>query len=202
MEEYSNNPHFEKMKCIIYAGLSDTEAKLVAWDHNSDNEYRMSMTFIQRVRFIYSEFEEKSGGDRINVTVDFRKECCIEIVYPIEEKINSKGRKGDKFSDSFRGVDNIFQLAFRTGEIWELINEIFSMWKNIGIKNQKVKKSKSLICSNSESGPEMKQLSEDMTITPWRALQGVKDEKIVQAILSRVRLGELSLEEMSEEFQK
>ena len=62
MEEYPNNPRFETMKCIIYAGLSDIEAKLVAWDHNSDNEYRMSMTFIQRVRFIHSEFEEKCGG--------------------------------------------------------------------------------------------------------------------------------------------
>jgi len=48
----------------------------------------------------------------------------------------------------------------------------------------------------------MKQLPEDMTITPWRALQGVKDEKIVKAILSRVRSGELPLEEISEEFQK
>jgi len=52
--------------------------------------------------------------------------------------------------DLFRGVDNIFQLAFRTREIWELINEIFSMWENIDIKNQKVKKSKPLICSNSK----------------------------------------------------
>ena len=70
MEEYPNNPRFEIMKCIIYVGLSDTEAKLVAWDHNSDNEYRMSMTFIQRVRFIHSEFEEKCGGDRTKVTAN------------------------------------------------------------------------------------------------------------------------------------
>lgn len=118
-----------------------------------------------------------------------------------EEKINSKGGKGDKFNDLFRGVDNIFQLAFRTGEIWELINEIFIMWENIGIKNQKVKRYKPLTCSNSKLGPEMKQLPKDMTITPWRALQGVNDEKLVKAILSRVRSGELSLEEMSEEFQ-
>ena len=71
MEEYPNNPHFETMKCIIYVGLSDTEAKLVVWDHNSDNEYRMSMTFIQRVRFIHSEFEEKYDGDKLNITIDF-----------------------------------------------------------------------------------------------------------------------------------
>jgi len=71
MEEYPNNPHFETMKCIIYASLLDTEATLVARDHNSNNEYRISMTFIQRVRFIHSEFQEKCGGDRINVTADF-----------------------------------------------------------------------------------------------------------------------------------
>jgi len=135
MEEYPNNPHVEIMKCIIYVGLSDTEAKLVAWNHNLDSEYRMSMTFIQRVRFIHSDFEEKCGGDRINVTVDFRKERCMEIGYQIEEKTNSKGNKCSKISDLFRGVDNTFQSPFRTGEIWELINEIFSMWKNIGIKN-------------------------------------------------------------------
>jgi len=135
MEEYPNNPNFETMKCIIYAGLSDTEAKLVAWDHNLDNEYRMSMTFIQRVRFIHSEFEEKCGGDRINVTANFRKRCCMEIGYQIEEKTNSKGGKCSKHSDLFRGVDNIFQLEFRTGDVWRLIDENFSMWEDIAIKN-------------------------------------------------------------------
>ena len=202
MEEYPNNARFETMKYIIYVGLLDTEAKLVAWDHNSDNEYRMSMTFIHRVRFIHSEFEEKCGGDRINVTVDFRKKYCMEIGYQIEEKTNSKGGKSNKNSDLFRVVDNIFQLAFRTGDVWKLIDEIFSMWEDIGIKNQRVKKSKPLICSNSKSAPELKQLQDDMTIMPWRAMQGVKDEKIVKTILSRVRSGELSLKEMSEEFQK
>ena len=123
----------------------------------------------------------------------------MEIGYQIEEKINSKGAK---VSDLFRGVDNIFQLEFRTGEIWDLINEISSMRENIGIKNQKVKRSKPLICSNNKSGLEMKQLPKYMNITPWRALQGVKDEKLVKSILSRVRSGELSLEKISEEFQK
>ena len=101
MEEYPNNPCFETIKCIIYAGLSDTKAKLVAWDHNSNNEYR-----IQRVRFIHSEFEEKCGGDRTKVTADFRKECCMEIGYQIEEKTNSKGSIVN--THIFRGIDNIF----------------------------------------------------------------------------------------------
>ena len=57
----------------------------------------------------------------------------MEISYQIEEKINSKGDK--VHYDIFRSIDNIFQLTFRTREIWELINDIFSMWESIGIKN-------------------------------------------------------------------
>jgi len=41
-----------------------------------------------------------------------------------------------------------------------------------------------------------------MTITPWRSIQGVKDDKLIITILSRVRLGELSMEEMCDEFKK
>ena len=69
----------------------------------------------------------------------FQNECCMEIGYQIEEKINSKGGKLNY--KIFRGMDNIFHLGFRCGDIWELINEIFDMWENIAIKNQKVKNS-------------------------------------------------------------
>ena len=102
------------------------------------------------------------------------------IGYQIEEKTNSKGGKGNKNSDLFIGLDNIYQLEFRTGYVWRLIDEIFSMWEDISIKTQKVKKSKPLICGDSKSGPDLKHLRKDMTITTWRAVQGVKDEKIVK----------------------
>ena len=82
------------------------------------------MTFIQNDRFIHNEFEEKCGGDKTKVSLEFQKECCMEIGYQIEEKINSKG--GKVHYNIFRGIDNIFQLTLRIGEIWELINEIFS----------------------------------------------------------------------------
>ena len=48
----------------------------------------------------------------------------------------------------------------------------------------------------------MKQPPEDMTVTPWRTMQGVKDEKLFKSILSCVKLGELSMDEMCAEFQK
>jgi len=50
------------MKCIIYVGLSDTKAKLVAWEHNLDNEYRMSMTFIQGLDLFIVNFKKNVVG--------------------------------------------------------------------------------------------------------------------------------------------
>jgi len=123
----------------------------------------------------------------------------METGYQIDEK---KAKDGKLNTNLFRGTDNIFQLAFRTGEVWDLIDEIFDRWENISIKNQKVRKSKPIICTNSKGGPEMKQLPEDMTITPWRTMQGVKDDKLVKSVLARVKSGELSMEEMCAEFQK
>jgi hypothetical protein len=79
MQEYPNNHLFEIVKCIDYVGLTNSEGKLLAWDHNIDNEYRMSMTFIQRVRFIHNEFSEICRWERSNVDVKFQKQCCIEI---------------------------------------------------------------------------------------------------------------------------
>ena len=56
----------------------------------------------------------------------------METSYQIDDKINSKGGKVNL--ELFIGMDNIFQLTFRTGEIWELIDDIFDMWENIAIK--------------------------------------------------------------------
>ncbi len=124
----------------------------------------------------------------------------METSYQIEDKINSKSGKVN--SNLFRGMDNIFQLTFRTREIWEQIDEIFDMQENIVIKNQKVKKSKPIICTKSKTGPEMKKLLDDMTITPWRTLQGVKNDGLFKSILCCVKLGEFSLDNMCSEFQK
>ena len=73
MQEFPQNPIFQTVKCIIYVGLTNVEAKLLAWDHNIYNDYMMSMTFIQRVIFIHNEFEQICGGDRLKVDAYFRK---------------------------------------------------------------------------------------------------------------------------------
>lgn len=49
-------------------------------------------------------------------------------------------QKGVKESDLFKGMDNYCQLGFKIGQRWDLIDDIFSLWENISIKNKKVKK--------------------------------------------------------------
>ena len=111
-------------------------------------------------------------------------------------------QKNAKGNDAFRVVDGYFQLAFRVGKTWDLIEDIFILWENIGIKNQKVEKSKVVPWTGGKSGPNIKNFPEDITITPWRTMQGVKDETLIATILSKVNPGELSMEEMWNEFDK
>jgi hypothetical protein len=118
----------------------------------------------------------------------------MEISFPIDDE-NEK-EKNCKGSIVFIVVDNYFQLRFRTGQVWDLIYEIFNLWENIGIKNQRVNKAKPLVYSTSKTGPEIKNMPGDMTIKPWRTIRGVKDEKLFISILLHVRSGELSMEKM------
>jgi hypothetical protein len=75
-------------------------------------------------------------------------------------------------------VDNYFQLGFRTGQVWDLIDEIFTLWENVSIKNQRVKKAKPLIYDTIKTGPDIQNILDDMTITPWRSIQGVQMIKL------------------------
>ena len=106
MQEYLNNPIFEIVKCIIYVGLTDVEINLLAWDHNRNSEYQMTMTFIQSVIFIHNEFVQICCGEGSKVYASFQKQCCLEIGIPIkEDNVKQKTAKGN---DAFRSVDGYF----------------------------------------------------------------------------------------------
>ena len=74
------------------------------------------------------------------------------------------------------------------GEYWE--------------KKSKSEKSKVVPWTSGKWGPDIKNLPEDMAITPWRTMQGVKEETLIATILSWVKSGDLSMEEMCSEFDK
>ena len=48
----------------------------------------------------------------------------------------------------------------------------------------------------------IEELLEDMKLLPWQSLQGIKDDKLLIYVLSRVATKEFLLDEMVTEFQK
>ena len=55
VKEYPLTPYFKYAECKVYAGLTHEEAKLLAWDHNNDNDYRQKMSCIERIKFFHHE---------------------------------------------------------------------------------------------------------------------------------------------------
>ena len=110
-------------------------------------------------------------------------------------------------SEQLRKYDSWFQLAFRTGEVWGLQDRIFNMWEHTEVKGQRAKKAKvdlrvEMKTKSHKSDLFIEELAEDMKLLPWRSVQGIKDDKLLIFVLSRVATKEFSLEEMVVELQK
>jgi hypothetical protein len=107
-------------------------------------------------------------------------------------------------SDGLRKYEPWFQLVFRYGIVWELQDEIFTMWESKEVKGQKVKKGKvdpqveAKASKNKKQEFIIEEAAEDIKLTPSRSLQGIKDETLLVSVLSR----ELSLDDMVLEFSK
>ena len=81
------------------------------------------------------------------------------------------------------------------------------MWERKEIKGQRSKKAKldpqvEIKSKSRKSDLVIEELAEDMTMLPWRSLQGIKDDRLLIFVLSRVAAKEFSLDEMVTEFQK
>ncbi|MCO5593644.1 hypothetical protein L7F22_047660 [Adiantum nelumboides] len=71
------------------------------------------------------------------------------------------------------------------------------------LKGQKLSKSHAPSRSKGASKEDSrKPILEDMKITPWRPLQGIHEKSLIVVILSRVKGGSISLEQMGEEFER
>ena len=82
------------------------------------------------------------------------------------------------------------------------------MWENKEVKGQRQKKVKvdpQLELKSTAAKKidlTIKVAADDMKLTPWRSMQGIKDEQLLVSVLSRVVAKELSLEEMVTKFNK
>ena len=199
VKEHPTTFFFKYAECKIYVGLTTEEAKLLAWDHNNDNDYRQKMSSIERIRFFHHEFLDYKQNSGVKVHPGLRRQCLHEVGIVVDENVKS---------DGLRKYEPWFQLAFRDGEVWDLQDQIFSMWESKEVKGQRQKKGKvdPTLELKSQAAKKIdltiEEAADDMKLSLWRAMQGIKEEKILVSVLSRVVAKELSLEEMVTEFNK
>ena len=59
------------------------EAKLLAWDHNNDNDYRQKMSSIERVRFFHHEYLRRQADDGTFKKFSQKKDITRELYYNV-----------------------------------------------------------------------------------------------------------------------
>ena len=199
VREHPTTYFFKYAECKIYVSLTTEEAKLLAWDHNNDNDYRQKMSSIERIRFFHHEYLDVKSKITAKMFPALRRQCLHEVGIVIDDAVKS---------DGIRKYESWFQLAFRDGVVWELQDQIFTMWENKEVKGQRQRKGKVDPQMELKSTAAKKidltieEAADDMKLTPWRSMQGIKDEQLLVSVLSRVVAKELSLEEMVTEFNK
>ncbi|KAL3682152.1 hypothetical protein R1sor_000174 [Riccia sorocarpa] len=100
--------HYRHCNCIVYAGLSKTEASLFAHDDNFDAEF----------------MEAKQTGEPI---ATLRKRLALETMNIGEEDSKTV----------LSTLEGTFQVAFRTGRLWEVQESIFRKWERKKLKSMK-----------------------------------------------------------------
>ena len=117
--------------------------------------------------------------------------------------MKKKGGRGASQKPNTKQYDNFFQLSFREGEVWDLQEEIFKLHEQGKLKGQKLSRSNAYFKGKGASKEtSLKPIPKDMKITPWRQLQGIREKSLILGVLSRVKGGSISLEQMGEEFER
>ena len=133
IREHPTTFFFKYAECKIYVGLTTEEAKLLAWDHNNDNDYRQKMSSIERIRFFHHEYLDGKTKFGPKLYPALQRDCLHEVGIVVDDAVNS---------DGIRKFESWFQLAFRDGAVWDLQDQIFTMWEKKEVKGQRQKKSK------------------------------------------------------------
>jgi hypothetical protein len=144
---------------------------------------------IQMINYIHMHFVE--NGEKPSQDL---KECAMEVQF------KDWGSRED--TQVLNANDNLFQLAFWRGAIWDKVVEIMRLWEECEIKGQKIKKVPKTKKANKSLKLNTKDPADDMKLIKWKSMQPLKDQEVVTPVLQRVILGELSLQEMRQELKR
>ena len=81
------------------------------------------------------------------------------------------------------------------------------MWEHKDVKGQRAKKARidpqvEIKAKSQKSDLIIEEFPEYMKLLPWRSLLGIKDDRLLISMLSRVAAKEFLLDEMVTKFQK
>src|SRR5450759_4364645 len=184
---------FAQVEAWVFAGLSKREMRILSWSHNINQEYRKGMSNIDKIQACHTLFMENN----MNRSKELKWKCCDELDLPY-----SKQKR-----DTLSTHDHMFQIAFRTGEVWDLQDKNFDMWLKFATIGQKkyispVKPKNAKSTATQQSARALKKTSGDLNLGHWRALQGLPSQDAVKRLLLRVVNRMISLEQMFHEGDK
>ena len=104
VREHPTTYFFKYVECKIYVGLTTEEAKLLAWDHNNDNNCRQKISFIERIRFFHHEYLDVKQKSGTKLFPALRQQCLHEVRIFVNDAVKSNG---------ICKYESWFQLAFR-----------------------------------------------------------------------------------------
>lgn len=184
---------FAQVEAWVFAGLTQKQMRILAYQHNIDQEYRKTMSNVDKIRACHALFRES----QFIRSKELKFRCCDEL----QLEYNPQNR------DSLSKHDPMFQIAFRTGELWDLQEKIFDMWQRFETVGQRKvvspppKKSAKSKPPN-KTAKTIKKVSGDLNLGHWRGLQGINNDDQVKRLLMRVVNRVLSLEQMFHEAEK
>ena len=129
--------------------------------------------------FFHHEYLDALQSYGLRLHLGLRRQCLLEVGITVDESTKFEG---------LRKYDLWFQLAFRTREVWDLQDKIFSMWDRKEVKGKQAKKAKvdpqvEINSTSRKSDLNIEELPEDMKLLSWRSLQGIKDNRLLIYVL-------------------
>ena len=110
VREHPTTYFFKYVECKIYVSLTMDEVKLLAWDHNNDNNYHQKMSSIEYIRFFHHEYLDVKQRIGPKMFPTLRRQC-LQVRIAVDDALKS---------DGIWKYESWFQLAFRDGLVWEL----------------------------------------------------------------------------------
>ncbi|KAL3690129.1 hypothetical protein R1sor_016438 [Riccia sorocarpa] len=103
------------VNCIVYIGLTKSEAALIAHDDNADAQIRRRYTFPQQIEYYHKQWLERGDEE----TSDLRRRLTLEtqVIGPAQT-----------IASKMLSTEAYFDIAFKSGALWDATHAVFQKY--------------------------------------------------------------------------